>query len=282
MTASSVRSGTIALFLLASLAAFTPMRAQSPSPAIVDPSYADLADLVLVSPVIVDATIRSTARIKGAEAAGVMPDRARLYVTSDIDSLVRGPEGLPPRIGYLLDARLGSDGRMPKFKKARVLLFARAVPDAPNQLQLSTVDAQYGWTSELDLRVKNIVRETLAADAAPRVTAVGNAFHVAGALPGEGETQVFVQTQGGRPVSLSVLQRPGERRRWSVALSEIVDEAAGPPKRDTLLWYRLACGLPPALPAASTASLAEDDARIAEDDYRFVLNQLGPCGRSHG
>lgn len=263
-------------------------RAQSPSQPSLQrmsgtvPSYADLADLVLSSPVVVDATIRSTAHIKGTEASGVAPDRARLYVTSDVGALIRGPEGLPPRIGYLLDARLGPDGRVPKFKKTRVLLFARAVPDAPDQLQLSTVDAQYGWTPDLDTRVKGIVRETLAADAAPRVISVGNAFHVAGALPDEGETQVFVQTEGGRPVSLSILRRPGEQPRWAVALSEIVDEAAGPPKRDTLLWYRLACGLPPALPVASTASLTDDDARMAQGDYRFVIDQLGPCGRSRG
>ena len=99
------------------------------------------------------------------------------------------------------------------------------------------------------------------------------------AVPGEGETQVFLQTADQRPVSLSVLRRPGEEPRWAVALSEIVDEAAGPPPRDTLLWYRLACGLPRALPPRSTAALAPGDAEIAQADYRFVLAALGPCVR---
>ena len=65
-------------------------------------------------------------------------------------------------------------------------------------------------------------------------------------------------------------------------MSEIVDEAAAPPARDTLLWYRLACALPQALPARSTASLAPSDATLAQEDYRFVLDALGPCGRRRG
>jgi hypothetical protein len=80
--------------------------------------------------------------------------------------------------------------------------------------------------------------------AAPRITGIGRAFHVPGNLPGESETQIFLQTADSRPVSLSVLRRPGETPRWAVALSEIVDEAAVPPAPGTLLWYRLACTLP--------------------------------------
>jgi hypothetical protein len=65
-----------------------------------------------------------------------------------------------------------------------------------------------------------------------------------------------------------------------VALSEIVDEAAAPPARETLLWYRLACALPPSLPNASIAALPLADAEAAREDYRFVLSQLGACGRT--
>lgn len=244
------------------------------------PSYADLADLVLASPVIVDATIRSTTRIKGAEAAGVATGSTRLYVEADVAALVRGPQGSPTRVGYILDVPPDAGGRLPKLKKRRVLLFARPVPATLDQLQLAATDAQLAWTPELDARVRGIVRETVAADAAPLVTGVGNAFHVAGALPGEGETQIFLLAADGRPVSLSILRRPGEQPRFAVALSEIVDEAAGPPRRDTLLWYRLACGLPPTLPETSTASLGAEDARVASEDYRFVVDRLGPCGRT--
>jgi hypothetical protein len=116
--------------------------------------------------------------------------------------------------------------------------------------------------------------------APPRITGIGNAFFVPGALPGEGETQVFLTTADNQPVSLTVLRRPGERPRWAVALSEIVDEAAGPPPAETLLWYRLACSLPRTLPERSTASLGPADADQARADYRFIMDALGPCGRT--
>lgn len=242
--------------------------------------YADLTDLVLAAPVIADATVRSVSRIKGAEATGVAPDRVRLYVEVDVLALIRGAQGLPPRIGYLVDAPLDARGRVPNLKKTRVLILARPVAGAIDQVQLVASDAQLPWTPETDSRVRTIAREVLAADAPPVITGVGNAFHVAGALPGEGETQVFLTTADQRPVSLSVLRRPGEQPRWAVALSEIVDEAAAPPARDTLLWYRLACALPATLPAHSTAALESADAQVAQEDYSFVITALGDCART--
>ena len=269
-----------AALALALLAAAAPAQLPAPpQPAAAMPSYTDLADLVLAAPVIADATIRSTVRLKGADAAGLPPGIVRLYVEADVTALVRGTGGLPPRIGYLYDVMSDARGRLPQFRKARVLLFARPAPVA-GQLQLVAPDAQLGWTPDLDTRTRSVTREVLAADAPPRISGVGNAFHVAGALPGEGETQVFVQTATGRPVSLSVLRRPGERPRWAVALAEIVDEAAAPPPRDTLLWYRLACELPRTLPARATADATPADAAAARADYGFVLAQLGPCGRT--
>lgn len=257
------------------------VNAQSVAPPTTSQSgYADLVDLVLAAPVIADATIRSTARIKGAEAAGLPPGLVRFYVEADVLALVRGPEGLPSRIGYLLDVAPDAGGRLPNFKKARVLLFARPVAGSPDQLQLAGPQAQKSWTPDLDSRVRTIVRAAIAPDAPPVITGIGHAFYVPGALPGEGETQVFLTTADGRPVSLSVLRRPGERPRWAVALSEIVDEAAAPPAPDTLLWYRLACTLPATLPDHSTATLAPSDAESARADYRFVIDALGPCGRT--
>ena len=253
--------------------------AQTPVSAAPAPGYADLADLVLAAPVIVDATIRSTTRLKGADATGAAPGTARLYVEADVTTLIRGSDGVPARVGYLLDVPADAGGRLPRLKKARVLLFSRAVAATPGQLQLVAPDAQLPWDADLDARVRAVAREAIAGAAPPQVTGAGQAFHVAGALPGEGETQIFLQTADSRPVSLSVLRRPGERPRWAVALSEIVDEAAAPPPRDTLLWYRLACALPRELPTASTAGLAGDDAAAASADYRYVLDALGACGR---
>lgn len=253
-----------------------------PTPAAAAPAevpFAALADLTLAAPVVADTAIRSAVRIGGAEAAGVAPGLQRFYVTADVGSLIRGAAGLPPRVGYLVDLPPDARGRAPDLKKRRVLVFARPVAGSADQLQLVAPGAQIAWTPAADAAVRSLAQAALAPDAPPAITGVGGAFHVPGALPGEGETQLFLQTADARPVSLSVLSRPGERRRWSVSLSEIVDEGAGPPARDTLLWYRLACGLPAALPEASTAALDPADAARARDDYRFVLDALGPCGR---
>ncbi|OWK32915.1 hypothetical protein [Sphingomonas mucosissima] len=243
------------------------------------PSYVEMADLVIGAPLVVDATIASTTRIKGAEAAAVPPGFVRYYVEADVAALIRGPGAIPPRLGYVLDAPLGPGGRQPRYKKSRVLLFARPVGGSAGQVQLVGPQAQRAWSPELDALTRRIAGEVLAADAPPVVTGVGNAFHVPGSLPGEGETQVFLTTQDNRPVSLNILRRPGEQPRWAVALSEIVDDAAGPPQRDTLLWYRLACSMPRQLPPRSTSALEPADAAVAQEDYRFVLEQLGPCER---
>ncbi|OJU16478.1 MULTISPECIES: hypothetical protein [Sphingomonas] len=251
--------------------------AEAGSPA---PSYAEMADLVIASPVIVDATIRSTSKIKPTEAPGLAPGATRFYVEADVGALLRGPGAIPPRIGYLLDAAPDPLGRVPKYKKSRVLLFARPVPGRSDQIQLVRPDAQLGWSPASDALARRIAAEVLAADAPPVITGVGNAFHVAGSLPGEGETQVFLRTADHRPVSLSILRRPGEEPRWAVALSEIIDDSAAPPKPDTLLWYRLACFLPRELPDDSVAALSGDDATQAREDYRFVLNRLGRCERN--
>ncbi|SOB87915.1 hypothetical protein SAMN06297144_3053 [Sphingomonas guangdongensis] len=241
--------------------------------------YATVADRMLAAPAVVDATVRSASRLKPAETPGLAAGQARFYVVADVTALIRGAAGFPARVSYLVDVPLDSRGRVPRLRKQRVILFARPVAARPGEIQLVTPDAQQPWTPGLDTLVRRIAQELVAADAPPAITGVGNAFHVPGTLPGEGETQVFLTTPDARPVSISVLRRPGEQPRWAVALSEIVDEAAAPPPRDTLLWYRLACGLPPALPDRSLAALEPRDAEVAREDYRFVLAQLGPCGR---
>ncbi len=246
---------------------------------VVLPPYAQVADLVIGAPAIVDARIRSAARIKGPEAANVPAGHLRFYVEADVLALIRADAAMATRVGYVVDVPLDARGRAPKLAKRRVLLFARPVAGQATMIQLTTRDAQRDWSADLDALVRRIARDAVAPDAPPAITGLGNAFHVQGSLPGEGETQVFVQTATGAPISLSILRRPGEQRRWAVALGEIVDDAAAAPQRDTLLWYRLACGLPRALPATSIAD--EDPANVAaaREDYRFVLDQLGPCKR---
>ncbi|MFA5989131.1 MAG: hypothetical protein WC803_05935 [Sphingomonas sp.] len=239
--------------------------------------YADTAGLVLRSPIIIDARIRQIERLKGADAAGAPANKIRVYITADVLALIRGTDSLPQRISYIVDIAPDSRGRLPALKKARVLLYAQPAGGSASQVRLSGPDSQREWTAALDTQTRAITREVLDPNAPPAITGIGNAFYVPGSLPGEGETQIFLTTQANRPVSINVLRRPGEARQWAVALSEIVDEAAAPPLRDTLLWYRLACALPPALPSQSLGSASPQNAAEAREDYQFVRRALGPC-----
>ncbi len=241
------------------------------------PPYAELAGQVLASPIIVDATVREAIRLKGPQALNVPNGFGRFYIVADVAALIRGKDAIPTRVEYVADVPLDARGRAPKLKKQRVLLFARPVPGQPAQLQLVDIASQRPWNAPLDAMVRDVTRAVLAPDAPPEITGVGNAFHVPGTLPGEGETQIFLMTARSDPLSLQILRRPGQAPTWAVSLGEIVDDSAGPPARDTLLWYRLACGLPRALPDSSLSAEEPDNARIAREDYAMVLRALGPC-----
>lgn len=276
-----MRIHSLTLYCAAALTACVPAGAQPPRIAVQSatamPSYATVATQVLGAPLVIDARIRSAARVKDAEAAGLTPGRARFYIEADVLSLIRGKAAMPTRIAYLADVPLDSRGRVPKLKKLRVLLFARPIASQPAQVQLTGIDSQREWVPELDARVRGIIGEVLAPGAPPAITGIGNAFHVPGSLPGEGETQIFLTTAANLPVSLQILRRPGERPRWSVSTGDIVDESAGAPPKDTLLWYRLACGLPAQLPAEALAEEEPANARTAREDYALVRRELGSC-----
>jgi hypothetical protein len=268
------------------LAATAPLilAAAQPAPAPTSPAssytYADLADLALPAPVVLVATIVRTTSLKPELAPGLRPGHVRMLVEADAARLIRGPQGLAPRITYLADVPLDARGRAPKLRKSQVLLFARPVEGKPAMLQLTAPDAQLALTPGVEERTRAILTEAVAGTAPPRVTGIGGAFHVPGVLPGESETQIFLTTARRQPISLTVLRRPGETPRWAVALGEIVDEAATPPAPETLLWYRLACGLPSSLPDRALAELGPDGAQAARADYQFVLEQLGACART--
>ncbi len=240
-------------------------------------TYADLADLSVNAPVVIDAQIKSAIRIEQGAPVGM----ARFYVEATVRSLIRGPGGSPALITYVADVRLDARGRPPKLKKMRVLLLARPVPGKPGALQLIAPHAQITWSQGVDTQLRAILSELTAAGAPPRIAGVRSAFHVPGTVQGEGETQIFLQTETGGQVSVSILRRPGEIARWSVAMGEIVDEAAGPPKPGTLLWYRLACALPAQLPERSIDPGDPDNAAQARADYRVVLDGLGACERQY-
>ncbi|KTF68962.1 hypothetical protein ATB93_10870 [Sphingomonas sp. WG] len=241
------------------------------------PSYATVATAITGAPLVIDARIRDLIRIKEISGAPLTSGRVRLYVEADVLALIRGSSPLSAQISYIADVPLDARGKVPKLKKQRVLLFARPVAGKGGEVQLTGIDSQFAWSPELDALTRRITRDLLAANAAPAITGIGNAFHVPGALPGEGETQIFLKTGSGAPISLQILRRPGEQTRWSVSLGDIVDESAGAPKRDTLLWFRLACGLPKSLPADALNAESPQNAEAAREDYQLVLRDLGPC-----
>jgi hypothetical protein len=249
---------------------------QTPSPL----SYADVADLSIGTAIVAHVRIRTAERIKPTPAIIVPPGRARFVVTADVIALIRGADGLPPQIRYLVDVPTDAKGKPPKYKKAEMMVFGIAVPKRNGEIQLIAPDAQVPMVPGLAERVRAIILADTRADAPPRITGVGDAFHVAGSLSGQGETQIFLVAKDGRPTSLSIWREPGLKPRWAVSLDEIVDEGAGPPPRDTLLWYRLACFLPQALPVESVATLDSESAGIAAEDYKVVLDGLGACGRT--
>ena len=232
----------------------------------------------MAAPTIVDAAIHDVVPLKGADAVGVQPGFARAYIEADVAALIRGPGALPPTVGYIADIPLDSRGRIPKLRKARVLLFARPTSQ-PGQIQLVSLDGQQPWSPEADALTRRIATELVAPNAPPAITGVGHAFHTPGALPGEGETQIFLATADGSPISLNVVRRQGEQPHWSPSIGDLADPNAQPPARDTLLWYRLACGLPSTIPDASLEGVDPADASAAREDYKLVIESLGRCER---
>ncbi|HKY79985.1 MAG TPA: hypothetical protein VJM09_00760, partial [Sphingobium sp.] len=225
------------------------------------------------------ARIRNMVELPAKQVQNVPPGYRRVYLEAEVSSLIRGEGGISPRVRYLYDAPVTARGKLPKLKKAQVILFARPA-GRPGEIQLVARDAQVPATPASVAKVKSILSELVATGAPPRIVGVGDAFHVSGTVAGESETQLFLRTENGEPVSLSVLRRPGQEPRWAVALGEIVDEAARPPARGSLLWYRLTCSLPAALPARSVRALSPQDAEAARVDYAFGLQALGACDRT--
>lgn len=243
-------------------------------------SYADIADLALPAQLVAGVSIAKAERLKGDLAPGLADGKARFLIQANTAMLLRGTDGMPGMISYIVDVPLDSKGKTPKLRKNRFILFADRVAGRPQEIRLTSPYSQLDWTPENESRLRAILTEASAASSPPFVTGIGNAFHVPGAIPGESESQIFLTTRDNRPISLSVLRRAGEQPLWSVALGEMVDDSATAPAKNTLLWYRLACFLPPSLPDRSVAALSDSDAKAVRIDYRHVLDGLGACGRT--
>lgn len=242
-------------------------------------SYADIADLVVISPLIIDVTIKSARKIAPEQAVGVPASMQRTLVEADVMALIRGQQGVTPRVRFLLDIPKDAKGKIPKLNKQRMFLMGSTVTGRPGEIRLARPNALVRWSATNDQLVRAITKEAVQIDAPERISGITSAFYSAGTVLGEGETQIFLKTAKDQPLSLSVLSRPGEAKRWAVSTAEVIDESATAPTKFTLLWYRLACGLPRDLSSDLVEAADSDNAARAQADYKFILDNLGPCGR---
>ena len=242
-------------------------------------SYSDVADLVVISPLIVDVTVRKAAKIAPEQAIGVPTSLQRMLMEADVMALIRGEGGIADRVRFVLDVPKDAKGKVPKLKKQRLFLFGSPVTGRTGEIRLSRPNALANFSPANDALVRRITQEAVLRDAPQRIIGVTSAFHSPGTVLGEGETQIFLKTEKDQPVSLTVLSRPNEQKQWAVSTAEVIDSSATAPERFTLLWYRLACGLPRSLPTDRIETARDEDAARAQADYTFVIDALGPCGR---
>lgn len=242
-------------------------------------SYADIADLVVISPLIIDVTVRNASKVAPEQAVGVPVSLQRMLIEGDVMALIRGEGGIASRVRFVLDVPKDAKGKVPKLKKQRLFLFGSTVAGRPGEIRLSRPNAVAYFSPANDALVRRITQEAVLIDAPQRITSVASAFHSAGTVLGEGETQIFLKTEKDQPVSLTVLSRPNQQKQWAVSTAEVIDSSATAPERFTLLWYRLACGLPRSLPTDRIEAARDEDAARAQADYKFVIDALGPCGR---
>ncbi|WP_417616288.1 hypothetical protein [Parasphingorhabdus sp.] len=243
--------------------------------------YADIADLSADAPIIIHVTVKEAIKVAPERVPNAPAGTQRFYIIASTNALIRGQGGVGETIRYVIDLPLDARGRAPKIKKKPFIIFARRPSGSTgDNVQLVAKDAQIAWTPAREQRVRSVVRELLDHDAPPAISRIVSAFHVPGTVIGEGETQIFMETDSGSPISITVLKRDGQRKFWAVSLGEIVDEAARAPVRNSLLWYRLACFLPRQLPGSALSGDRLANAQQARSDYQTVLNDLGSCPRS--
>lgn len=246
------------------------------------PTFADIADLSESAGLVVKARIRKMVRVEDERAPGLAPGMGRFYMTGQTQALIAGKAPIGESFVYLVDLPLDARGKAPKLKKQDVLLFARAVPGRPGELQLVTPTAQQLWSEQAESRVRGILQSLLSGNAPVKITGVRELMYVPGNLAGQGETQIFLNTKDGSAASITVHHEPGAPPAWGVSFSELVADVGNPPRPETVEWYRLACFLPSAPPPGTNVAEGIEERRQAAADYQTVLADLGACRRALG
>lgn len=245
-------------------------------------TYVDLVELGMAADLVLRSQVSRQTTVRADRAPGLEPGKVRLYVQAATQALLAGSGSAAGSYAFLVDLPLTDRGRRPKIKNEVVLLFGRRVEGRPGELQLVGLQAIQPANPLLEQRVRQVLTQLVQPDRPPVITGVREVMSVPGNLAGESETQLFLETQGGAPVAITVLRRPGMAPSWGVSWTDIVDQSARPPLRETLQWYVLACSLPADLPGAAFIQADPASRARARADYAFVREDLGRCDRSSG
>lgn len=246
-----------------------------------DPTYADLVTFALQADLVAVVTVDRQAEFSQERAPDVPANRVRLYLETLTRNLLASPTGVGGSLIFVTDVDRESDGDAPDLEERAFVVFGDLVRGRPGEVQLVSSRSLFPAGPVIEGRLRRVLRQLAAADAPDAITGVRDVISVPGNLAGESETQMFVETQSGAPVSLSVIRRPGMAPQWGVSLGEIVDSAARPPERESLTWYRFACFLPKDLPTNAFLQRDRESQMRAQRDYDFVLAELGECERRY-
>lgn len=242
------------------------------------PSWTDWADLALAAPVVLIADVRRVSRLGRRAAPEVPAGAARALLEGDVRAVLKAPGVLPAGVAWMWQGPADARGRPTVTRGARLLLFARPLSGgrdpATQPLVLAGAGAQQPWTPQAEAIVRSVLTEALDPRLARlAVTGVQDGFHTPGDVPGQSESQFFVATADGRPVTLLVRRAPGGPPLVLAATGDLVDRAE-PIRPRTLTWRALACGLPARLPP----HLGSRPELVA--DYAVIIGSLGSCGRT--
>lgn len=243
------------------------------------PTYADLVTMATQSDTVAVVTVEDQIAFPPERAPNVEPGKVRLYIEALTRSLLVAPQGVGSELVFVVDQRRDADGDAPDLEERNFVIFGDLSRSQPGAIQLLSSDSMLPAGPQIEARVRRVLTQLAAADSPPAITGVRDVISVPGNLAGESETQMFVETEDGTPVSLSVIRRPGMTPEWGVSLGELVDSSARAPEPESLLWYQFACFLPRELPGDSFLQSDRASQAQAREDYAFILAQLGPCER---
>ncbi len=251
------------------------------------PTDADVVSLAKRADMVVRAQVAGVTRVSTASQRIPAPGHAHYYVEATTGALLFGAAPIGGSLRYLVDlpqdgpANGVMTGMGPAELPGRdVILFASPVPGRPEDLKLIAPTAQILWTPDEEVRLRAVLRSRVARNAPSNVTRVREMLYVPGNLAGQGRTQIFLDTEGGRSASITVRHEPGQAPAWGVSFSAVVATAGRPPARGTLEWYSLACFLPPAPAERANISATYEGKMQALTDYRMVIAALGSCPRT--